>query len=45
VHGEAGACRERVAQYQARGLDTPVIAVIPAPGVDVPGAVRALGPR
>jgi probable F420-dependent oxidoreductase len=45
VHGEPGACRDRVAQYQAQGLDTPVIAVIPAPGVDVPGAVRALAPR
>jgi hypothetical protein len=44
VHGPAAACREGVAQYQARGLDTPVIAVIPAPGVDIAGAVRELAP-
>lgn len=44
VHGPAQACRERVAAYQAAGLDTPVIAVAPAPGVDEAGAIRALGP-
>ena len=32
VHGAPQACRERVAQYQASGLDTPVIAVVPPPG-------------
>jgi alkanesulfonate monooxygenase SsuD/methylene tetrahydromethanopterin reductase-like flavin-dependent oxidoreductase (luciferase family) len=45
VHGPPDACRERVAEYRAQGLDTPVIAIIPAPGVDVAGAVRALAPR
>ncbi len=34
VHGSAAACRERVAQYQAAGLNTPVIMVVPTPGVD-----------
>jgi probable F420-dependent oxidoreductase len=44
VHGELEACRERVAQYQANGLDTPVIAILPAPGADVPEVVRKLAP-
>jgi probable F420-dependent oxidoreductase len=44
VHGHPDACRERVAAYREAGLDTPVIAVIPAPGVDEVAAVRALAP-
>jgi probable F420-dependent oxidoreductase len=44
VHGELAACRERVAEYQASGLDTPVIAIIPAPGADIPEVVRKLAP-
>jgi probable F420-dependent oxidoreductase len=43
VHGPAEQCRERVAEYQAQGLDTPVIAIVPGPGVDEAEAVRALG--
>jgi len=43
VHGPAAHCRERVAEYQAQGLDTPVIAIVPAPGVDEAEAVRQLG--
>ena len=43
VHGAPEACRERVAQYQASGLDTPVIAIVAPPGADVQEAVRALG--
>lgn len=43
VHGPAGQCRERVAEYQAQGLDTPVIAIVPGPGVDEAAAVRQLG--
>jgi probable F420-dependent oxidoreductase len=42
VHGAPEACRERVAEYQAQGLDTPVIAVVPPPGANVPGLVRQL---
>ena len=45
VHGHPRQCRERVAEYQAAGLDTPVIAVIPAPGTDEADAIRQLAPR
>ena len=38
------ACRERVAEYQAKGLDTPVIAVVTPPGGNVPDLVRQLSP-
>ncbi len=44
VHGPADYCRARVAEYQAAGLDTPVIAIVPAPGVDEAEAVRQLAP-
>ena len=44
VHGPVEACRERVAEYQAAGLDTPVIAVVPAPDTDVLDSVRKLAP-
>jgi probable F420-dependent oxidoreductase len=44
VHGPPAYCRERVAEYQAAGLDTPVIAIVPAPGVDEAEAVRQLAP-
>ena len=43
VHGPAQRCRERVAEYQAQGLDTPIIAIVPGPGVDEADAVRQLG--
>jgi probable F420-dependent oxidoreductase len=44
VHGAPQACRERVAEYQAKGLDTPVIAVVTPPGTNVPDLVRQLSP-
>jgi alkanesulfonate monooxygenase SsuD/methylene tetrahydromethanopterin reductase-like flavin-dependent oxidoreductase (luciferase family) len=44
VHGSLDACRERVAEYHATGLDTPVIMVVPMPGVDEAAAVRGLAP-
>ena len=44
VHGRAEACRERVAEYHATGLYTPVIMIVPAPGVDEVAAVRQLTP-
>src|SRR5215510_12080724 len=44
VHGSLAACRERVAEYHAGGLDTPVIMVVPMPGVDEAAAVRGLAP-
>ncbi len=43
VHGTPEACHARVAEYQAHGLDTPVIMIIPAPGVDVAQAAADLG--
>lgn len=42
VHGDLEACRERVDQYRAAGLDTPVIAILPTPGVDAAQAVHGL---
>lgn len=47
VHGAPEACRERVAEYQASGLNTPVIAIVPPPGTDpadTAGLVRKLRP-
>jgi probable F420-dependent oxidoreductase len=44
VHGRPEECRERVAEYQAQGLDTPVIMIVPTPGVDEAEAVRQLAP-
>ncbi len=43
VHGSAEACRRRVAEYAANGVDTPVIGLLPT-GVDPLAAVRALAP-
>ena len=44
VYGRPDECRERVEQYQASGLDTPVLMVVPTPGVDEAEAVRQLAP-
>ena len=44
VHGRPENCREQVEQYRASGLDTPVLMVLPTPGVDEADAVRQLGP-
>jgi probable F420-dependent oxidoreductase len=44
VHGSLAACRDRVAEYQANGLDTPVIALLPAPGAELAESVRELAP-
>jgi len=44
VHGPPEACRERVREYVDNGLDTPILAVLPAEGVKIPEAVRALAP-
>jgi probable F420-dependent oxidoreductase len=43
VHGTPAACRARIAEYHAHGLDTPVIMIIPAPGVDQAQSVEDLG--
>src|SRR5215510_11539980 len=44
IYGDLPTCRDRVNAYRAGGLDTPVIAIIPPPGLDVAEAVRGLGP-
>jgi alkanesulfonate monooxygenase SsuD/methylene tetrahydromethanopterin reductase-like flavin-dependent oxidoreductase (luciferase family) len=44
VHGSPAACRERVAEYVANGLDTPAIAILPTASDPVEMA-RALAPR
>jgi len=44
IHGPLQYCRDRVAEYHATGLDTPVIAVTPVPGLDLTEAVSALAP-
>jgi probable F420-dependent oxidoreductase len=44
IHGPAEYCRERVAQYHAAGLDTPAIAILPTPGIDLPEAIAKLAP-
>jgi probable F420-dependent oxidoreductase len=43
IHGALEHCRERVAEYHGTGLDTPVIAILPTPGLDMAEAVRKLG--
>ena len=44
IHGPLEHCRERVAAYHAAGLDTPVIAILPAPGLDLAEAIGKLAP-
>src|SRR5215472_2837130 len=45
IHGDFDHCRERVDAYRTAGLDTPVIAILPTPGVDSIDAARSLGQR
>lgn len=44
IHGAAEQCRERVAAYHATGLDTPVIAILPTPGINLPDTLAKLAP-
>jgi probable F420-dependent oxidoreductase len=44
IHGSAEECRERVAEYGAAGLNTPVIAITPVPGLDLADTIRKLAP-
>jgi probable F420-dependent oxidoreductase len=44
IHGPAEECRERVAEYHATGLDTPVIAITPVPGIDLAETITKLAP-
>ena len=43
VHGSPERCRDRVAEYAAHGVDTPIIALLPT-GADQFDLVRALAP-
>jgi probable F420-dependent oxidoreductase len=44
VHGDPEGCRERVAEYRDQGLDTPVVAIVPVPGVEPAAMVPRLAP-
>jgi probable F420-dependent oxidoreductase len=44
IHGPLEHCRERVAEYHATGLDTPIIQLLPAPGLDLATSLRKLAP-
>jgi alkanesulfonate monooxygenase SsuD/methylene tetrahydromethanopterin reductase-like flavin-dependent oxidoreductase (luciferase family) len=44
IHGSPEYCRERIAEYHAAGVDTPIIGLIEA-GIDARAAIRALAPR
>lgn len=44
VHGDPRACRERIAEYREQGLNTPVVALIPAPGTEPAAMVPLLAP-
>ncbi|WP_208028438.1 LLM class F420-dependent oxidoreductase [Rhabdothermincola sediminis] len=45
VHGPPEACREHVQRYVANGVTTPVLAILPFPGVDQRQAMRDVAPR
>ncbi len=44
VHGSPEACREHIARYQANGITTPALAILPF-GLDQRQAIRDLAPR
>lgn len=44
VHGSPEQCREHIARYVANGVTTPVLAVLPFPGIDPVAAARDLSP-
>jgi probable F420-dependent oxidoreductase len=44
VHGPLEYCRERVAEFHAAGLDTPIMQLLPAPGADLATSLRKLAP-
>jgi probable F420-dependent oxidoreductase len=45
VHGDARTCREHVARYAGNGVTTPVLAVLPVPGLDPMDVVGMLAPE
>jgi alkanesulfonate monooxygenase SsuD/methylene tetrahydromethanopterin reductase-like flavin-dependent oxidoreductase (luciferase family) len=45
VHGSPKACAEKVAEYQAAGVRTPTVAILPTPdGAPTLELIRRLGP-
>src|SRR5262245_58028650 len=42
VYGSPEACRERVQEYMANGVDTPAMMILPFPGIDQRQAIRDL---
>jgi probable F420-dependent oxidoreductase len=44
VHGDPATCREHVARYAGNGVTTPVLALLPVPGLEPLAAVRMLAP-
>jgi probable F420-dependent oxidoreductase len=44
IHGPLEECQERVEEYRATGLDTPIIQLLPAPGLDLATSLRKLAP-
>jgi probable F420-dependent oxidoreductase len=44
VHGSPEACREHIGRYQANGVTTPALAILPF-GIDQRQAIRDLAPR
>jgi alkanesulfonate monooxygenase SsuD/methylene tetrahydromethanopterin reductase-like flavin-dependent oxidoreductase (luciferase family) len=44
VHGSAAECRAHVQRYVDNGVSTPVLAVLPVPGLDLRQALRDLAP-
>lgn len=44
VHGTPEQCREHIGRYVANGVSTPVVAVLPFPGIDPVTAARQLAP-
>jgi probable F420-dependent oxidoreductase len=44
LHGSPAQVRAKLHEYVEGGVRTPVIALVPAPGTDLPAAVTALGP-
>lgn len=45
IHGDPDECRRHVQRYVEAGVDTPVLMILPTPGVDLRAAVRDLAPR
>ena len=44
LHGAPEACRDQVREYVTAGVGTPVLAVVPPRGADLPDLLRRLAP-